>query len=568
MTIEITDLSALDSADVQQTLDELIIRLQELNPTLDLTRRGPLKDLLVGLHATLSTAEQETLARYISARSLQQIEEDPTLADDDVVEDVLSNYRVTRQAGDQAAGEITIVMRNDFTTTISSGAIFEANGKQFAADSVFTAKAEAGQINSDTDRLIKQQSDGDYYFTITATAVEAGSDSLVQKDTAMIPASPPSNFVRSYATNDFVDGKDVETNSELIQRLQEGISCKAPSNRTNMKGMLRDIADEAYVGVIHSSLTGLGDEEMLRDQHAIWPGSLGGRADWYIRTQERLLRSAITKEATLTQIGTRASLNPNCDIGDSGATDIVGLWQLSLGLDDAPGFYEVRSILLVGASNLLGTFEILSDIRALDLTGAGFVPDIDTVEEGAYSRYQTGIFQFIDDQTDYTDLAVQDKQDYSVTAAWMPKIGDIQDDLNARDIRSYGSDVLVKAPVPVFLELSFSIDKQNNLDDPDLDAIKTALATEVNAIPFIGRLFASQLHDVIHGFLSDTTSAGRIDMFGRIRYPDGTTAYVRDYEVLKVDDPAGQMVSPKTVQFFLDEEDIAITIKTSIPVPS
>ena len=54
MTIEITDLSALDPTDVQQNLDEIISRLQELNPTLDL-RRGVFKDLLAGLHATLSS---------------------------------------------------------------------------------------------------------------------------------------------------------------------------------------------------------------------------------------------------------------------------------------------------------------------------------------------------------------------------------------------------------------------------------------------------------------------------------------------------------------------------------
>jgi hypothetical protein len=565
MTIEITDLSALDPADVQQNLDEIISRLQELNPTLDL-RRGVFKDLLAGLHATLSTAEQETLERYLSARSLQQIEADPTLADDGVTDDVLSNFRVTRQAGDQATGEVTIVVSSDLTVTISSGALFEADGQQFAADSVFTAKSEAAQINTDTDRLLQEQADGNFFFTINVTAVDIGVDSILAKDTALVPLAPPPNFVRAFATNDFVDGKDVETNTQLIQRLQEGIACKAPSNRTNMKAMLRELSDEAYVGVLHSSLTGFGDEEQLRDQHTIWPGSLGGRVDWWIRTQERLLRVSLTKEATLIQIGTRAEIFADCAATDPGGSDIVGVWQFSLGRDEAPGFYEVRSVKPTGSDNLVGTFEILEDVRGLDLTGGGFVPDIETVEEGAYSRYQTTAIKFVDDSKDYTSLVVGALDNYAAEVAMMPSIGAIQDDLNDRDIRSYGADVLVKAPVPVFMGLSFTIAKQNNQPDPDTDAIKSALVQEVNNISFIGRLYASQLHDIIHGFLGNTTSVGRIDMFGRLRYPDGTKAFVRDFEAIKIDGPADRMVSAKTAQFYLDVEDIAISIETSVPV--
>ena len=45
---EIADLTQLDSADVQQTLDRLVSQLQELNPALDL-RRGVFKDTLMYL---------------------------------------------------------------------------------------------------------------------------------------------------------------------------------------------------------------------------------------------------------------------------------------------------------------------------------------------------------------------------------------------------------------------------------------------------------------------------------------------------------------------------------------
>jgi hypothetical protein len=38
------------------------------------------------------------------------------------------------------------------------------------------------------------------------------------------------------------------------------------------------------------------------------------------------------------------------------------------------------------------------------------------------------------------------------------------------------------------------------------------------------------------------------------------------FEAIKIDGPADRMVSPKTVQFYLDVEDIAISVETSVPV--
>ena len=169
MSIVIEDLGNLAEADIQQNLDEINTRLQEENPELSLIR-GVIRDLVSGVHATLSTAEQETLARYLSARSLQQIELDPTLADDDVVDDIMSNYRVERKGGTAAIGEVTIILSQDNTVVIAAGSIFEADGKQFTADEVFTAKTEAAQIQSSGDRLLTELADGTFAFTITVTA--------------------------------------------------------------------------------------------------------------------------------------------------------------------------------------------------------------------------------------------------------------------------------------------------------------------------------------------------------------------------------------------------------------
>lgn len=549
MTIVPSNLADLDLDDVTQLVEEYTTLLQEAYPDMDL-KRGVLQDLLLRPAAALAARQQEALQRYLNARSLQQIEEDPTLADTGVVDDILSNFLVTRSTGSAATGEVTVVVSQATTVTIPSGLVFTANGQEFQADSAFTAKAEASQINSDNDRLLRLLADGNYAFTIEVTAVEEGAEGLLTKDTLLVPALTPKNYVTSYAASDFTDGDVPETNTELLLRLQEGLAAKAPSNRVNMQAMLRTF--DGLETVLRTSIVGMSDSEMTRDQHTLFPVSSGGVVDWYIRPQERLLHQALTVTAVLVSVD----------------SDDVGTWQLSLGRDVASGFYELRSIRLPTAENVVGSLTILSETRGLDLTGSGFVPDLDTTAEGTFSRYQTVIAQFTDDVSSHTGLAPGATRDYDVEVVMMPLIDTAQDALNAYDIRSYGADLLVRGAIPCFVQLSFTIQKPSTVADPDVEDIQNALASAVNNVPFIGRLYASNLHDVIHAYLPANTSVSKIDMLGRLWLPTLASHYLRSTEVLVIPTDVHPQVSEKTVQFFLDPEDIAVTIVTSIPIPS
>ncbi len=85
--------------------------------------------------------------------------------------------------------------------------------------------------------------------------------------------------------------------------------------------------------------------------------------------------------------------------------------------------------------------------------------------------------------------------------------------------------------------------------------------TAVNTVGFDGALYASVLSDVIHSYLGTGQTAGAVDMLGRIRYPSGAAAS----EVLQVPDEPGEMVSPKTVQFFADASRVGVSVVTRLP---
>lgn len=545
MPITLRPLTQLDPDAVRAALAETVQRVQEDNPNLEL-RRGVFAELLAYYHAVLDTQRRTYTNDVLNSRSLLAMQEDPALADPDLVDAVLSNFRVTRRPGRTASGEVTVVVSDDVTVTVAEGSVWEARGRRFVAPRVYTAKAEAGQVTGPGDRLLAPLPDGTFAFTITVEAAEEGPDYSVAKDTLVAPLSVPPNYVTSYAASDFVPGLLPETNGEVLARLQEGVAAKALSNRGNMAAALRAV--DAFSRVVAMSIVGAGDAELTRAFHSVLPVALGGRCDWYVRTQEHPARVVLAKTATLVAKN----------------ADGTGVWQFGVGRDDAPGFYEFRDIRPPDADPSQGGYEVVSDERGLDLTGGGWRPDLADAVEAAYSPYSTAVVRFLD-TTDHADLAVGDAREYALAAVVMPQVGDIQATVGGRDVRPYGGDVLVKAPVPCFLTVNFTVLKKTGQADPDRDAIRDAVARVANTLGFAGALYASQLQDVIHAYLTDGQSVSAIDMHGRIRYPDGATVYLRDAEVLEVPDDPANMVTARTVQFLCTPEDVGVTVVTRLP---
>lgn len=547
MPIELKPLDQLNPDAVLAALAETVERVQEDNPNLDL-RRGVFAELLAYYHAALDTQRRTYIADLSNSRSLKVMEENPELADPDLVDDVLSNFRLDRKPGRKATGEVTVVVSDDVTVTIGQGSVWEARGKRFVTTRVFTAKAEEGQVLTEGDRLLVPTANSTFSFTIEVEAEEEGDGYDVKKDTAVIPLVVPPNYVNSYASADFVQGLAAETNSELLARLQEGVAAKALSNRVNMSAALRAV--EAFSRVVAMSIVGHGDAELVRAYHSILPIALTGRCDWYLRSTQQTQSVLLTKEAVLIEKN----------------VDGTALWQFGVGRGDAPGFYEFRDIRRAAETDpILDGYAVTSDVRGYDLTGGGFVPDVTSEVEAAYSAFSTAVVQFEDTTTDHDSLAVGDKREYTVSAVCVPLIGDVQAHVSSRDVRPYGGDCLVKAPVPCFTTINLVVYKKTGQDDPDLDAMKSAIAELVNTLGFAGALYGSQVHDVVHSYLRDGQTASAVDMHGRIRYPDGSTVYVRDGEVLQIPDDPANMVTPKTVQFFADPGTVGVSVVTRLP---
>jgi len=541
---DLASLTTLNAADVQQLLDRLVTQLQELNPSLDL-KRGVFKDTVAYYHAVLEASIRTSLRRYQSARSLQQIQANPTIADDEVVNDVLSNWGVTRKIGTKAIGAITIELSQARSVVIPLNFVFEASGRRYLATRTFTSRSVESQVSSDADRLLQPLSNGNWAFTIEVEAENVGPLYKLSAGNIIVPNRTIVNYVTSYANSTFTDGIGTETNEELLQQLQLGIAAKTLSNRTNMRSFLRSIP--AFDSITNQSIIGYGDAEMLRDRHTVFPISYGGRVDWYIRGQVPLQRTRLLVTAVCVEVAATNST-----------------WQFALAKNDIPGFYEVTKIRKVEDEGLNSGFEPSSEVRSNDLTESGFLPDIATVAEGAYSAFQAAVIRFIDTSTPITGLGIGQSAQYFCDVLSTPLIREVQELLGSRDVRSYAADVLVKAPVPCFVEVTLTINKTAGDVSPPIAAVQTAVVDIINNTDFIGRLDGSRIIEAVHGFLQNNLSVTDLDLFGRIRNPDGTMQYLRDADSLIIPDQPDKMVTAKTVQFFTEISKVTVNIASTI----
>lgn len=543
MALQITNLADLDTARVQELLSTFSQLMREKHPDVELSR-GVFHDLVLYFNSVLNAAVQENISRVLQSNSLLSITQNPELADEALVDKVLSNYNLTRATGSAAVGEAIVVVNQAVPTQINSSIKMTANGVTFFPTRTFTGIPPGQTATAAGDRVMIPVGDGTFAFTITVYAVNIGTAGNIPRTTKLIPDIAPNNVASITAAIDFTRGIDPPTNTEYIGKLVDGLAAKTIGGRKSFTALIRSQPD--FQNILHMSVVGFGDAEQKRDQHGLFPVSGGGRVDIYAQTNataqevEQLLTATYVKPVTA---------------GDLTAGTV---WEITLQKDTAPGFYDVIRIAKLNDKNSTG-YEITARTRGYNIAGSDYAPDIQTLEESEFTRYKTLTVQFVDADTQYTGLIPrQSKAAYAVTTIGLPLIGQLQDFIAGQDVRCRTADVLIKAAIPCLTTISFKIRRAANEVNPDFAAIKKAIVSAISKIGFAGQLSASVISSAAHQYLVGQQSISDMDIFGRILRPDGTIVYLRDQERIIVPNDTENMVSAKTVIFFVSEADIEI----------
>lgn len=542
MPLEISSLKELPPEKVDALLTTLAQLMQEQHPEVELTR-GAFYDLVLYFNSVLNTAVRENIERVLQSKSLLQIINNPALAEPELVDQVLSNFNVARDAGTPANGIATVVVNLPVNTTIDTSIGFNVNGVKFYPTNTFVLLPPGSTPRDDNDKVLVAVGDGTYAANVFLQSSVTGTEGNIKRGTKLLPDYAPNNVLNIFAASDFVDGRNPSTNEEYLQKLSTGIAAKTIGGRKSYEAVLR--AQPKFAGLLHCSVLGCGDVEQQRDQHGLFPISGGGKVDVYVQTNA--YPQEFTEFVKATYVGP--------------ATAMGSRWKITIDRDLFPGFYEVSRISLPG-DNTTNSYNIVTEVRGVNFDAIAYVPDIKYLPESAYTRYQTAVVQFENEQLPPTGLTPNvSTADYALTVKGLPLVSDIHDFLTARDMRSRGTDILVKAAVPCFTKIAFTVQTETNapLADDVIVKIKKEIVQAISRIGFAGQLHSSIISGAAHKYLVGRQAIRNMDMFGRIRRPDGTAAYIRDNTLLRIPDDPQRLVTGRTTVFLVGESDISIS---------
>jgi len=514
-------------------------------PSMDLSEGRVLRDILIRPAALFYALNQTNIQTIKNSMSVEAILGNVEPVDDEVVDLTVSNFKLTRIPGATSTGKIAIVLSTLRTTSVPVGTTFTLGTLVFVTESSFVGVTTSDAVlDSTTQRLITQRTDGNYSFIIDVVASEAGAQYAVRRNTTFESVSPAiPSMITAYASEDFTTGQAEETNQALMARFQQAISPAVYSGRTHIASKLLAVNNSIRM----LSIIGYGDPEMLRDRHNIFAVSHGGKADIYVRTRDYPQTILVNKTATLVDATTKT-------------------FQVTLGRDDAPGFYTVESVLPAAAPQDQGSLEVTSVTKGLDLSQVTneFVPEIATLIEGAYSRYQTAVIRFVDPNNDGSGSL-----SYDVYVNHMPGLVDLQDNSINRDNRNPQADYLVRAPIPAYASVGMTI-QYTTSEVPNADSIKQAVADAVNALNFsLGQLPASIIHDAVYTVLDKRYAVvvSPLDIYCRIHKPDGSVVAIRSPNGITAPNEPENCVTSLTMLFYLTPASVDIVLQRVQTLP-
>ena len=546
MSLQLSKLDDISAERVAAITGMLSGLIQEKYPEIDL-RRGVFHDLVLYLNGTLHALLQENIDRVLSANSLLKITTDPSLADTDIVDQVLSNYNLTRDSGSYSTGGVAFVLATPETTKFLAGTAMTAGETTYTLRATYTVTSSAVAALDDTNRVMTPIGNGTYVVTLPATATTTGVAGNIKAGTSFLSTTVLDNVLSIYAATDFTGGRAAAANADYLKQVKSGLTAKTVGGRASYEAFLR--AQPNLENILHVSVVGAGDPEQKRDQHSVIPISGGGRVDVYVQTTAQAQKIIHNVQATF--------------IGSS-ATGT--LWQINIDRELAPGYYYFLGVSPSGNAAIdANLFEIKNDYRVTNLYEIGFTPDIQNYIESAYSRYQAGYIVFDDVDTPSFGLTpYMSTKLYRLVSVSMPLIRDVDSALTSRENRPRGTDILVKAAVPCFTRVAINISSADLVDIPvtTLNQMKYDVVTAIQNVGFAGQLHASTLVTAVSKYLSANQAINLIDMFGKIRRPDGEWRYIRDSSVLKIPYDPEHMVTGRTTVFLAGIDDIEIATTT------
>lgn len=532
MGIQLTSIDDLTADNVDNKREELIAFIQEKYPEIDISH-GVFSSLVLEVSAIFGAKFEEEMNRLKAARSLKAIEEDSTLADEDTVEHILSNYNVNRKEGGYASGTITLLFSKNISYIVPVGYTFLCNGISFITRQSYAIYSTNSTVISPDNLILTERKDGGYTCNIEVVAETAGSAGCVKKNTEFEVITPLASLIKAYAADDFTGGTDTETNAEMVNRFKAGLATPCWGNRYNIEALIR--AETSHITDI--SVIGCGDVEMTRDKSSVFPISLGGKTDIYIKTAPYSTTKTVTKKAYLQDID-----GSTCH------------WCTSIPYDSLPGFWSILSIY----SN-----EKEADGTLIEEHNFSFLLGLET-KDCFFSKYQARDIEFTTPLI--AGVNIGDTLEFEIALSGCPYIDEIQTIVRQTKLKPISSDVLVRAPVPctVYTTIHLNYNASAELTEEQQLNIQKSVAAFINNTGFNQTLLVSDLIPLIQEYLVSSQKIAGIQLDGIILSPQLKHKRISSNQYLQIPEIPSEGITPRVTAYYTQPEYVSFDFNTEI----
>ena len=545
MTTSITTLGFVAGANLSDTsfsTDDILAAetligqyVSDRFPSIDVTPGTTIYDLVIRPAAIVYLTNRAQLTALAATNSILGIQNNPSLASDQVLDSILSNFLITRNPGTNVTGNLRINVSRSAAYTIQAGVEFTApNGLIYTADT--TVNGTPSPSNSiDVQLYSSDSTNTQWYFIVPVTAAGSGSTYILVGQPQFTMADPIPNLISIFAFGGFNNGVDQETNDQLIARIPNALSAKNLVSRSSLNSVLKD----NFPQVTSVGVAGFGDPALRRGADNVFGIKTGGVADVWVRTSPYPL----TRSFTITAAKTNNTVS-----GD--------VFEFVVPSNLFPGNYFVSAVNDIGQpSNVAGSYQILSQSKSVQ-QGSGHI--ISSSDQGAYSAYQVSTVTFlVPPTTGGAPVYTSSTQAFVVQVMGCPDIDVIQNYVSDPSIRPAGMDYLVRSAIPCFV--SFSPITVYGQSSTDVNSVVINISDYVNGLTAGQSISVDAVVNTIRNVTGVTRVELPITVSGRIMCPDGTYIDVFSNDILEVPINTQKQISPDTVGFFVSTDNIPVS---------
>lgn len=513
-------------------------------PELDLSRNSTLHDLLIRGDAISYLLNRRMLEAFRYTMSLKGIEDNPELASGEVIDAILSNYLMTRDAGEFATGWLMITVSSSRTNVVQQGTRFNStDGYTYLSEARTTAVD--GTPSSTQTKLYSANNGTQWYYYVQVKAEVRGSAQNTPTSTGFTCDSPISDLVYISVGRPFSGGRDGDSIESLSASVIQSLSVRNLTSRASVAAELPRLV----VGVLEAHAVGSGHPMMIRGKSNVIGVPIPGHVDVYIKSS----REPSYKRTTANAI----------PAGD-------GTWTAELGGEASAGVTDITAV-RPSLSSSYGTFQIEARTRTFltsveNSQGDMVSPNLVTaMVDCAGSVYQRCSVTFSLSGSDLSVLGIGINDTFeveieSLSTEYVPETHII---LTEGNTVPAGYDMLVKPFIPCVVSFdAITVSCDDPSDTTLVPSIRTAIASFVNATAPGSPMLMDGMVAAIRGVPGTRSVSLPVKVTGTIILPD--EAFSRSEitslgNLAVINDPA-LGIGRDNVAFMIGSDDINVNL--------